>query len=84
MPRQTIELSSYHAMLGCVVAGMGVALLPKSVLGTFPEAPRLKEHELPEGLNRAATLLIWKKGANSPNISALREVLTGAPAADPA
>ena len=29
MPERTIELASYHAMLGCVVAGMGIALLPK-------------------------------------------------------
>ena len=36
MPERTIELGSYHAMLGCVVAGMGVALLPRSVLTTFP------------------------------------------------
>src|SRR4051794_20122511 len=32
MPERTIELGSYHAMLGCVVVGMGVALLPRSVL----------------------------------------------------
>ena len=37
MPERTIELGSYHAMLGCVVAGMGIALLPESVLTTFPE-----------------------------------------------
>ena len=27
MPERTIELGSYHAMLGCIVAGMGAALL---------------------------------------------------------
>jgi DNA-binding transcriptional LysR family regulator len=31
-PERTIELGSYHAMLGCVIAGMGAALLPRSVL----------------------------------------------------
>jgi DNA-binding transcriptional LysR family regulator len=36
MPERTVELGSYHAMLGCVVAGMGIALIPKSVLTTFP------------------------------------------------
>jgi DNA-binding transcriptional LysR family regulator len=75
MPRQTIELGSYHAMLGCVVAGMGVALLPESVLGTFPERRQLSQHALPAGLDRAATLLIWRKGADSPNIEALRAIL---------
>jgi len=75
MPERTIELGSYHAMLGCVAAGMGVALLPRSVLSTFPESKRLFVHELPSGKNRAATLLIWRKGTASPKIQALKEVL---------
>ncbi|MDB5517973.1 MAG: HTH-type transcriptional regulator GltR [Tardiphaga sp.] len=75
MPERTIELGSYHAMLGCVVAGMGIALLPKSVLTTFPEGKRLTIHHLPQGENRAETVLIWRKGAGSPNIEALRQIL---------
>lgn len=61
MPARTIELGSYHAMLGCVVAGMGIALLPESVLATFPESKRLTVHRLPRGENRYATVLIWRK-----------------------
>jgi len=75
MPERTIELGSYHAMLGCVAAGMGVALLPKSVLTTFPESKRLRIHRLPPGENRADTYLIWRKGAGSPKIQALRDLL---------
>jgi DNA-binding transcriptional LysR family regulator len=75
MPERTVELGSYHAMLGCVVAGMGIALLPRSVLTTFPESKRLTVHRLPPGENRAETVLIWRKGASSPNIQALREIL---------
>ncbi len=76
MPERTIELGSYHAMLGCVVAGMGIALLPRSVLTTFPESKRLAVHRLPNGENRASTVLIWRKGADSPNVRALREILS--------
>jgi DNA-binding transcriptional LysR family regulator len=75
MPERTIELGSYHAMLGCVVAGMGVALLPRSVLTTFPEGRRLSVHALPAGRNRAATVLIWRKGAASPKVKALVPIL---------
>ena len=75
MPERTIELGSYHAMLGCVVAGMGAALLPRSVLGTFPESKRLAVHTLPRGENIAHTTLIWRKGAESPKIEALAEIL---------
>jgi len=76
MPERTIELGSYHAMLGCVVAGMGIALLPRSVLTTFPESKRLTVHRLPAGENRSETVLIWRKGADSPNIAALRQILS--------
>ena len=75
MPERTVELGSYHAMLGCVVAGMGIALLPESVLTTFPEGKRLTIHRLPRGENRSETVLIWRKGAGSPNIQALLQVL---------
>ena len=80
MPERTIELGSYHAMLGCVVAGMGIALLPESVLTTFPESKRLTVHRLPRGENRAETVLIWRKGAGSSNIRAMQEVLQQRPA----
>src|SRR5689334_6023262 len=76
MPERTVELGSYHAMLGCVVAGMGIALLPRSVLTTFPESKRIAVHRLPPGENRADIVLIWRKGAGSPNIEALRQILS--------
>jgi DNA-binding transcriptional LysR family regulator len=75
VPERVIELGSYHAMLACVVAGMGIALLPRSVLTTFPESKRLKVHRLPPGQNRADTYLIWRKGASSPKVHALKELL---------
>jgi len=75
MPERTVELGSYHAMLGCVAAGMGIALIPKSVLTTFPESKRLGVHHLPPGENRAEIVLIWRKGASSPNIQALRDIV---------
>ncbi len=75
MPERTVELGSYHAMLGCVAAGMGIALIPKSVLTTFPESKRLGVHRLPPGENRAEIVLIWRKGASSPNIQALRDIV---------
>ncbi|TIS98733.1 MAG: LysR family transcriptional regulator [Mesorhizobium sp.] len=75
MAEQTIELGSYHAMLGCVVAGMGIALMPKSVLSGFPESRWLQLHQLPPDEDNALTVLFWRKGASSPNVQALRELL---------
>jgi DNA-binding transcriptional LysR family regulator len=76
MPERTIELNSYHAMLGCVVAGMGAALLPRSVLTTFPEHKRLRVDQLAPGEDRAETVLIWRKGMCSPNVQALKGILS--------
>jgi DNA-binding transcriptional LysR family regulator len=75
MPERMIVLASYHAMLGCVVAAMGVALIPKSVLTTFPERRLLSIHPLGRTENRAWTVLIWRRGAGSANVQALREIL---------
>lgn len=75
LPRQTIELGSYHAMFGSVVAGMGIALMPESVLSAFPERERVRTHTLPEDLETLRTLLIWPRGASSSKIEALIDVL---------
>jgi DNA-binding transcriptional LysR family regulator len=75
MPERTIELGSYHAMLGCVAAGMGVALLPRSVLSTFPQRKQLSIHPMSSRDRWIATVLIWRKGAGSPKLEALKQML---------
>src|SRR5438876_1276002 len=75
MPDRIVEISSYHAMLGCAVAGMGISLMPRNVLTTFPDAKLLSTHSLPAALARAKTSLIWRKGTLSPKVRGLIEVL---------
>lgn len=70
-----VEMGSYHAILGCVVIGMGISLMPRSVLDTFPERKRLRVHPLPKGQDSAQTLLFWRRGGGSPNIDALVETI---------
>ena len=80
IPDRVVEMTSYLAMLGCAVAGMGISLMPRMVLKTFPDAHLLSVHPLPPEIAKARTMLIWRKGARSPKIDALLEVLTGQPA----
>ncbi len=75
MPERIVEMSSYHTILGCAAAGMGISLVPKSVLATFPDRDRLSIHALPRGQDRAMTVLFWRKGARSPKIAALAALL---------
>ena len=70
MSDRVIETSSYHAMLGCAVAGMGISLVPRIVLKTFPDAKLLSVHALPSGFNVAPTVFIRRKGAVSPKVAA--------------
>jgi DNA-binding transcriptional LysR family regulator len=75
LPERIVEMSSWHALIGCTAARMGISILPRMVLNTFPQA-KLSIHSLPAELSHAPTVLIWRKGARSPKISAFLEVLT--------
>lgn len=74
-PDRIVELTSYHAILGCAVAGMGIALLPRALLEIFPERGRLSVHAMPASLRRTKTLLVWRKGTRSAKVVALADLL---------
>lgn len=74
-PARLVELGSYHAILGCCAAGMGVALMPKRVLDTYSERARLSEHPLKGDLRSARTLLVWRRDAPQPKVAALAGLL---------
>ena len=74
-PERVVELASYHAILGCTVAGMGVALMPRGILELFPERSRLSVHELPAAYRRSNTVFVWRKGAKAASVSALVDIL---------
>lgn len=76
IPNRVIELGSYHAMFGSVVAGMGVALLPESVLAAFPDRESVQVHRLGGELGALTTYLVWRKGAHSLKIQLLCERIT--------
>ena len=77
-PRQVLEIGSYHALMGCVAAGMGLSVVPAAVLESFPDARLLSIQKLPRGFERLETVLIWRKGPPPANVAALRDAL-GAP-----
>lgn len=70
-----VEMGSYHAILGCVLIGMGISLMPRSVLDTFPEKKRLRIHPLPKGQDSADTMMFWRRGGGSPSVNALVELI---------
>jgi DNA-binding transcriptional LysR family regulator len=70
---RVLELGSYHAIVACVAAGTGIAVVPESVLDTV-RAP-VARHALPKVHADVTTPLIWRGGEQSPALAALREVL---------
>ena len=77
---RVLELASYHAIVACVAAGAGVALVPESVLGTM-QHQGLARHRLPDAHARIVTPLIWRRDESRAALSALREQLRGPQAA---
>jgi len=75
LPERVVELSSYHAILGCAVAGMGVGFVPRSVLDGFPARGRLSIHKLSAPYAKSKTVLIWRRQAKSANVQSLLESL---------
>ncbi len=78
-PSRVIEMSSNHALLGCVAAGMGIGMMPESVLPGFPGHRHLNIHRMPKEVSRKRIALTWRKGMRSARIDALAETLQSAP-----
>jgi len=60
---RVLEFGTLDAILGCVIAGLGVTLLPRSVVGQAWRAGRLALHAVPPAEARVETLFIRRRDA---------------------
>jgi DNA-binding transcriptional LysR family regulator len=74
MPARTLEFASYQAMIACVAAGTGYALVPRSLLASLRAGGEVKQHELPARIRRNRTHLVWH-GAPSSALERLQDLL---------
>jgi DNA-binding transcriptional LysR family regulator len=74
LPARTLEFASYQAMIACVAAGTGYALVPKSLLASVKAGSEVKQHELPARIRRNRTHLVWH-GAPSAALEKLQALL---------
>lgn len=72
VPDNVLELSSYHAIVACVACGTGIAIVPRSVLGTIRQTGGIAVFPLPAKKGRTTTSLIWRKGESSLALKALQ------------
>jgi DNA-binding transcriptional LysR family regulator len=75
MPARTLELASYQAMIACVAAGTGFAVVPRSLLTALRATRDVRQHELPAQVRRNRTHLIWN-GSPSSALARLIEVVS--------
>lgn len=73
-PPQILELASYHAIIACVAAGSGVAMVPASVLDLTGMAQSVRRHQLAPQLAHNTTHLVWRDEPD-PALQALIDLL---------
>lgn len=77
MPQRVLEFASYQAMIACVAAGTGYAIVPKSVLEALHATRSIRQHPLPKRFSHSRTHLVWN-GEPSPALRGLMSVLSSA------
>jgi DNA-binding transcriptional LysR family regulator len=77
MPERVLEFASYQAMIACVAAGTGYAVVPRSVLETLQATRSIRQHPLPKRFSLSRTHIVWN-GEPSPALQSLFLLLDGA------
>ncbi|SFL47083.1 LysR family transcriptional regulator [Methylobacterium pseudosasicola] len=62
---RVLEMSSYHAIVACVAAGTGMAIVPAEVLNHAVLSTAVERHKLPPHLRRNRTRLVWSGEASA-------------------
>ncbi|MCH7550851.1 MAG: LysR family transcriptional regulator, partial [Proteobacteria bacterium] len=75
VPGGFMAMGSYLAILACVSAGTGFAVVPQCVLDTVSTKGQFRLYPLPNNLARIKTLLAWRSDYQSVKLDALKELL---------
>ena len=74
-PDRVMEFQSYHAIVACVAAGSGIAVVPKSVLEMTSAGRQVSVFPLPAPIAKAKTQLVWRPTHHSIALEALKAAL---------
>lgn len=75
-PGKIHEMESYHGMLACVIAGAGLALMPRSMLESMPGHHQISAWPLAENWRWLTTWLVWRRGAKTRPLEAFIDLLS--------
>ena len=77
LPDRVMEFQSYHALVACVAAGSGIAVVPRSVIAMTGGVHEVIVSPLPAAIAKARTQLIWRPEHSSVALEALKKLLRG-------
>lgn len=72
------EVQSYHAIIACVSAGAGCAIVPMSLLASSAYQNEVSCHPIDQPYKRNLTHIVFKQGQLSPELSALLGIFRNA------
>ena len=73
-----MEFASYHAIVACVAAGTGIAVVPRSILRVARVTGEVAVLPLPLTVSKARTSLVWRRGHQSVALDEMkREIQRG-------
>jgi DNA-binding transcriptional LysR family regulator len=75
VPGAIMAVGSYIAILACVSAGTGYAVVPQSILDIIATKGQFHCYPLPKKQSQIKTLLAWRSNYSSVKLDALRELL---------
>jgi DNA-binding transcriptional LysR family regulator len=75
VPDRVMEFASYHAIVACVAAGSGIAIVPRAVIRLVRSAREVTIHPLPADIAKSRTHLVWRRGHHSVALGALQRAL---------
>ena len=70
-PARILELASYHAILASAAAGVGISLVPRSVLEIYPQRDAVSISRVPAQMARIRTALVMQRGRHVPALTQL-------------
>ena len=79
LPGRVMEFGSYHALVACVAAGAGIAVVPRSVVALLKMGRSVSQHALPADLRVSSTRLVRPPGTVAGALEALRALLGASP-----
>ena len=71
VPERVIEFNSYHAIVACVAAGTGIAVVPRSVIRLVRAEREVAVYPLPPAMSKVKTLLVWRRDHQSAALDAM-------------